>query len=148
MTTFLKLFRTNIRLTRLYSNKQNFLYYVNKSKRITWCLTMHNAIKMIRDVEREAKEILDQAKLQADMITQKTENNLPSVYRKAYEEAISEARNRSVELIEETKEKTESLAKNILGTSKGEIDRVQENARNNFDTAVDFIFNEITSSRT
>jgi vacuolar-type H+-ATPase subunit H len=90
---------------------------------------MLNAIKTIRDVEREAREILDQAKLQADTITKKAENNLPSVYRKAYEEAISEAKNRS-----------------ILDTSKRQIDRVQENARKNFDTSVDFIFNEITSS--
>jgi len=109
---------------------------------------MHNAIKMIRDVERETREILDQAKLQADMITKKTENNLPSVYRKAYEEAISEAKNKSVELIEETKKNAECLIKNILCTSKRQIERVQENARKNFDTAVDFIFNEITSSRT
>ena len=109
---------------------------------------MLNAIKSIRDVEREAREIQDQAKLQADTITKKAENNLPSVYRKAYEEAISEAKNRSVELIEETKKKTENLAKNILGTSKRQIERVQENARKNFDAAVDFIFNEITSSRT
>ena len=109
---------------------------------------MLNAIKTIRDVERKAKEILDQAKLQADMITKKAENNLPSVYRKAYEEAITEAKNMSVELIEETKKKTESLAKNIIGTSKRQFDSVQENARKNFDAAVDFIFNEITSSRT
>jgi len=101
---------------------------------------------MIRDVEREAREILDQAKLQADMITQKTENNLQSVYRKAYEEAISEAKNRSVELVEETKKNAECLAKNILGTSKRQIEKVQENARKNFDIAVDLIFSEITLS--
>jgi vacuolar-type H+-ATPase subunit H len=109
---------------------------------------MLNAIKTIRDVERETREILDQAKLQADTITKKAENNLPSVYRKAYEEAISEAKNRSVELIEETKKKTESLAKNILSTSKRQIEIVQETAKKYFDTAVDFIYNEITSSRT
>lgn len=133
---------------KILFEQTKFLYCVNKTKHVSWCFTMLNAIKTIRDVEREAKEILDRAKVQADMITKKAENSLPSVYRKAYEEAISEARNRSVELIEETKKKTESLAKSILSTSKRELDRVQENARKNFDTAVDFIFNEITSSRT
>ena len=109
---------------------------------------MHNAIKTIRDVEGEAREILDQAKLQADMIINKTENNLPSVYREAYEESISEAKNRSLELIEKTKKNAERLLQNILSTSKKQIERVQGNDRKNFDSAVDFIFNLITSSRT
>ncbi len=109
---------------------------------------MHNAIKTIRDVEGEAREILEQAKLQADMIINKTENNLPSVYRKAYEESISEAKNRSVELIEKTKKNAERLLQNILSTSKIQIERIQGNNRKNFDSAVDFIFNLITSSRT
>jgi vacuolar-type H+-ATPase subunit H len=109
---------------------------------------MHNAIKTIRGVEGEAREILDQAKLQADMIINKTENNLPSVYREAYEESISEAKNRSVELIGKTKKNAERLLQNILSTSKKQIERVQGNARKNFDSAVDFIFNLITSSRT
>lgn len=103
------------------------------------------ALKMIRDAEREAREILDEAKFQAERIKRKTEEELMEVYRAAYKENLAEATYRSGKLVKEAREKAEHELKNIPNLFDRQIEEVQGKARKNFDSAVDFVFNEVTS---
>lgn len=90
-------------------------------------------------------KILEEANIQAEKIKQEAEEKLVEVYRESYEEATAEAECRSVELVNEARGNAEREAKNILRTADRRIEEVQEKARKNFDTAVDFILNEFTS---
>ncbi len=100
---------------------------------------------MIRDAEREAEKIIDEAKFQAVRIKQKTDNELMEIYRETYKENLDEATNRSEKLVKEAREKAEHELKNIPISFEKQIEKIQEKARRNFSSAVDFIFNEITS---
>lgn len=125
--------------------QENYLKNVKYSTRVSWWHDMRNAIRMIRDVERQANEILDHATSQAEIIVQQTEDTLLSVYRKAYEEAIAEAHQRSAELVEESKKKAESVIENILDASKRQIERDHSITKEKFESAVEAVFQEITS---
>jgi vacuolar-type H+-ATPase subunit E/Vma4 len=100
---------------------------------------------MIREAERKAKEMLDEANFQAERIKRKTEEELMVVYRVAYKQNLAEATYKSKKLIDKAKEKAEHEVKHIVSSFDRQIAEIEEKARENFDSAVDFIFNQFTS---
>ncbi len=100
---------------------------------------------MVRDAERETKKIIDEAKFQAERIKQKTEEELMEIYRSTYQEHLAEATYRSEKIVKAAKVKAEHELKNLPNLFDEQIEKVQEKARKNFESAVDFIFYEITS---
>ncbi len=106
---------------------------------------MIEALKMIRDAEKEAEKIIDEAKFQAARIKQKTDDELMEIYRATYKENLDEATNRSGKLVKEAREKAEHELKNIPNSFETQIGKIQRKAKKNFGSAVDFVFHEITS---
>jgi vacuolar-type H+-ATPase subunit H len=100
---------------------------------------------MIRVAEHLASEIIDEAKLHAERISRETEDRLGEVYREAYDEVIAEAEDRSKELVIKAKKMAERESKKILRMAEKRLEIVQENAKNNFDKAVDFFLSEFIS---
>ncbi len=103
------------------------------------------ALKMIRDAEREAEKIIDEAKFQAARIKQKTDDELMEIYRATYKENLAEATKRSEKLIKDSRAKAEHELKNIPISFETQIEKIQEKARRNIGSAVEFVFNEVTS---
>ena len=106
---------------------------------------MIEALKMIRDAEKEAEKIIDDAKFQADRIKQKTDDEIMDIYRATYKENLAEATKRSEKLIKDSRAKAEHELKNIPNSFEKQIVKIQRKAKKNFGSAVDFVFHEITS---
>jgi vacuolar-type H+-ATPase subunit H len=102
------------------------------------------AVQTIRNAEKEAKEIQDKAKIQAEKIKQETEEKLDEIYRTAYNEAIAIAEQRVLEMIEKAKKRADRDAQKLLVTAENQIKEIKEETQNKMLFAIDFVLEKIT----
>jgi len=103
------------------------------------------SFKAVLEKEREAEEIIQQAKEQAERIRKNAQEMSETVYKETYQETISEARRKSIEIKEQAKQIAESEAQIFIKRAEKLKKKILATAEQKFCTAVDSILNEILS---
>ncbi len=108
---------------------------------------MLEVLKLIKEKEKEASRIIEEAKLQADRIYEEAKAKAGEVYNQAYEQRITEARNKSLELERKARDALAQAqeAKGILRKTQNQIKHIHKKAEENFEEAIDAALSEIIS---
>lgn len=106
---------------------------------------MLEVFEKIKDAEKEAQRIIDEANSQAEKIRIETERKVEDVYRSVYNETVAEARRKSLELEKKAKEKAEVEGESFLRNAEKQVKEVRTRAEKRFEEAVDTVLNEILS---
>lgn len=100
-------------------------------------------LKVVKDAEKEARRILDEANIQAEGIRREAKRKAEAAYEDAYEKAIAETKRKSGELKQKKMDEAELEAENFLHRAEEQIEEIRAKAEKRFDDAVNAVMNEI-----
>ena len=106
---------------------------------------MLESFKAVLEKEREAENIIQQAKEQAERIRKNAQEMGETVYKETYQETIAEARRKSIEIKEQAKQIAESEAQIFIKRAEKLKKKILVGAEQKFCKAVDSILDEILS---
>ena len=106
---------------------------------------MLESFKVVLDKEREAEKIMQKAKEQAEKIRKNAQEKAEAVYRETYQNTITEARRKSIEIKELAKKDAESEAQIFVKRAETLKKKILVSTEEKFGEAVDSILNEILS---
>jgi len=105
---------------------------------------MSEVFKDVVEAEAKAKEIIDRAKEEAELIKRDAESRLSSVYKEVYEKTMKELPEETAKMIKETKKLAEEEAEKAQKETEKEAARLKSMAEKKIDKIADEIFKELT----
>ena len=106
---------------------------------------MLNSFKAVLEKEREAENIVNNARKKAQKIETDVQEKAQLVYKQAYEETIKQAKREAIALKECAKKDAESNAQRFVENAEKMKKKILTSAKQNFDAAVNSVLEEILS---
>ena len=106
---------------------------------------MLDSFKEVLEKEREAEQIVNNARKNAQKIEIQAKEKAERVYKQSYQETIEQAKQEAVLLKECAKEDAESDAQGFVVNAEKMKKKLVASAEQNFDEAVNMVLEEILS---
>ncbi len=106
---------------------------------------MLDSFKVVLEKEREAEDIVNAARKEAQKIEADAQQKAELVYKQAYQETISQAKREAILLKERAKKDAESNAQVFVSNAKKMKNKLVASAEENFDEAVNCVLEQILS---
>ncbi|TRO49324.1 hypothetical protein E2P47_01445 [Candidatus Bathyarchaeota archaeon] len=107
---------------------------------------MLKSFKEVLEKEREAEKLIIEAEKKAEEIRKSSQIKSENIYNKTYQESVSEAKRKSIEIKDQARIEAESEAQIFIKNAEKMKKEIVENSKQKFDEAVNFILNEILST--
>jgi vacuolar-type H+-ATPase subunit H len=106
---------------------------------------MLEVLDQIKEIQEEAKKIIDEAKIKAEKIKESMSKDISTASEDAFLAEIAQAEKNAEELIEKRKDDIKKEIQKMLISAEQEGKAIESKAKNNYVKAVDYILNMLTS---
>jgi len=104
---------------------------------------MFEKLKMIKDTQLEAKEIINGALKKADMISQGLLQKSMKVNEESYRVEVAQAKKKADEMLESSSKGFEKDIEMILSIAEHQVEEIEMHAKTNYDKAVNDVIQVI-----
>ena len=108
-------------------------------------LIMLEVLDQIKEIQQEAKKILDEANIEAEKIKESMLKGISTASEDAFLAEIAQAEKNAEELVEQRKDDIKNEIQKMLNNADQQGKAIESKAKSNYAKAVDYIFNMITS---
>ncbi|RLE88763.1 MAG: hypothetical protein DRJ49_04495 [Thermoprotei archaeon] len=102
-----------------------------------------NALRIIRDAENRAREIVEKAKREAEGIIKSTRERLLKIYQESYRNSIVEVERKTQKILEKAKKEAEKEAELLMNRAKSICEDLRNKAEKRKEEAIAYVVKTI-----
>ena len=106
---------------------------------------MLEVMEQIKEVQQEAKKIIEEAKIKAEKIKESMLKDIATASEDAFNAEIAQAEKNAEQLVEKRKSDIKKEIQKILDAAEQQGKAIESKVKINYEKAVDFIVNMITN---